>query len=123
MADLHDALRALHDADDARRNAQAYGGAIEGNYPLTPQDSDKLAQHGKQTHSPEGWPLTREGWLEAGKNPADPFDEFDRVPKRSIEDGGTPDVSLAVLLAAEAVCAELRALTVTADYLAHKAAR
>ena len=64
MADLHDALAALHAADDARGNAQAYGGAIE--------------------------------------------------------DGRTPDVSLAVLLAAEAVCAELRALTVTADYLVHK---
>ena len=67
MADLHDALAALHAADDARRNAQAYGGAIE--------------------------------------------------------DGRESDAALAVLLATEAWCAELRALTVTADYLAHKAAR
>lgn len=67
MADRRAALSALHNADDARGNAQAYGGAIE--------------------------------------------------------DGRNPVTALAVLLAAEAICAELRALTVTADYLTHKASK
>lgn len=34
-----------------------------------------------------------------------------------IEDGNTPDPGLAVLLAAEAICAELRALGARLDYL------
>lgn len=39
-----------------------------------------MKPHGKRTHSPQGWPLTRKGWLEAGQSPADPFNDFDREP-------------------------------------------
>lgn len=42
----------------------------------------------------------------------------------AIEDGRTPDTALAVLLAARAVCSELRVLSATLDYAfgAHAAA-
>lgn len=41
----------------------------------------------------------------------------------SIEDGRTESVALAVLLAAEAVAQEIRALAVRIDYLSHQVAK